>query len=148
MADKPVRWIVDDAGKFAAREVRRERRYDAILLDPPKFGRGPGGERWQIEDGLAPLLADCGRLLDADSRALFLTVYAVLLSALAIGELLAQTLAHLPGTIECGELTVRAEASGMRLHTPIFYPCHVTAASGAKHFRAAYATYELWRCLY
>ena len=120
MADKPIRWIVDDAGKFAAREVRRGRRYDAILLDPPKFGRGPGGERWQIEDGLAPLLADCGRLLDADSRALFLTVYAVRMSALAIGELLAQTLAHLPGTIECGELAVREEARGLLLPTAIF----------------------------
>src|SRR3546814_15260948 len=77
MAEKPIRWIVDDAGKFTAREVRRGRRYDAILLDPPKFGRGPGGERWQIEEGLAPLLADCRQLLDGDSRALFLTVYAV-----------------------------------------------------------------------
>src|SRR3546814_6636917 len=93
MADKPVRWILDDAGKFTAREVRRERRYDAILLDPPKFGRGPGGERWQIEEGLAPLLADCRQLLDGDSRALFLTVYAVRMSALAIGELLAQSFA-------------------------------------------------------
>src|SRR3546814_20376108 len=97
MADKPVRWIVDDAGKFAAREVRRERRYDAILLDPPKFGRGPGGERWQIEDGLDPLLADCGRLLDADSRALFLTVYAVRLSALALRDPPPHTTAHHPG---------------------------------------------------
>ena len=76
MADKPVRWILDDASKFTAREVRREKRYDAILLDPPKFGRGPTGERWQLEEGLAPLLADCRQLLDADSRALFLTVYA------------------------------------------------------------------------
>jgi 23S rRNA (cytosine1962-C5)-methyltransferase len=120
MADKPVRWIVDDAGKFAAREVRRERRYDAILLDPPKFGRGPGGERWQLEEGLAPLLADCRQLLDADSRALFLTVYAVRMSALAIGELLAQLFADLPGTVECGELAVREEARGLLLPTAIF----------------------------
>ena len=120
MADKPVRWIVDDAGKFTAREVRRERRYDAILLDPPKFGRGPGGERWQIEEGLAPLLADCRQLLDADSRALFLTVYAVRMSALAIGELLAQLFADLPGKVECGELAVREEARGLLLPTAIF----------------------------
>src|SRR3546814_16332034 len=84
----------------------------AILLDPPKFGRGPNNERWQIEEGLAPLLADCGQLLDADSRALFLTVYAVRMSALAIGELLSQTLAHLPGPVECGERDVREEARG------------------------------------
>ena len=120
MAEKPIRWIVDDAGKFTAREVRRERRYDAILLDPPKFGRGPGGERWQLEEGLAPLLGDCRQLLDADSRALFLTVYAVRMSALAIGELLAQLFADLPGTVECGELAVREEARGLLLPTAIF----------------------------
>jgi 23S rRNA (cytosine1962-C5)-methyltransferase len=120
MNEKPIRWIVDDAGKFTAREVRRERRYDAILLDPPKFGRGPNNERWQLEEGLAPLLADCRQLLDADSRALFLTVYAVRMSALAIGELLAQLFADLPGKVECGELAVREEARGLLLPTAIF----------------------------
>ncbi|KTE37439.1 MULTISPECIES: class I SAM-dependent methyltransferase [unclassified Sphingopyxis] len=120
MDEKPVRWIVDDAGKFAAREVRREKRYDAILLDPPKFGRGPNNERWQLEEGLAPLLADCRLLLDADSRALFLTVYAVRMSALAIGELLNQLFADLPGQVECGELAVREEARGLLLPTAIF----------------------------
>ncbi len=120
MADKPVRWILDDAGKFTAREVRRGKRYDAILLDPPKFGRGPTGERWQLEEGLAPLLTDCRQLLDADSRALFLTVYAVRMSALAIGELLAQLFADLPGKVECGELAVREEARGLLLPTAIF----------------------------
>ena len=100
--------------------MRREKRYDAILLDPPKFGRGPDGERWQLEEGLAPLLADCRKLLDADSRALFLTVYAVRMSALAIGELLNQLFADLPGTIECGELAVREEARGLLLPTAIF----------------------------
>jgi len=120
MGDRPIRWIVDDAGKFAAREVRRRRRYDAILLDPPKFGRGPNNERWQLEEGLAPLLTDCRQLLDADSRALFLTVYAVRLSALAIGELVAQIFADLPGAVECGELAVREETRGLLLPTAIF----------------------------
>lgn len=120
LADRPIRWIVDDAGKFVAREVRRDRRYDAILLDPPKFGRGPDGERWQLEEGLPNLLADIRHLLDDDSRALFLTVYAVRLSALAIGELLRQTLSDLPGQVECGELVVREEARGLLLPTAIF----------------------------
>jgi hypothetical protein len=53
MADRPVRWIIDDAAKFVAREVRRERRYDGILLDPPKYGRGPDGEVWHLESDLA-----------------------------------------------------------------------------------------------
>lgn len=115
MEDRPVRWLVDDAAKFAAREVRRGKRYDGIILDPPKFGRGPDGEVWRLEESLPPLIADCGRLLDADSRFLFLTVYAVRMSSLAIGGLLAEALAGLPGTIEHGELAVREEGEGARL---------------------------------
>ena len=118
--DKPIRWIVDDASKFTAREVRRGRRYDGILLDPPKFGRGPTGEVWRLEQDLAPLLADCRKLLDADSRFLVLTVYAVRMSALAIGELIEQSLGDLGGTVEMGEMAVREEARGLLLPTAIF----------------------------
>ena len=120
MADRPIRWIVDDAGKFTAREVRRGRRYGGILLDPPKFGRGPQGEVWRLEEHLAPLLADCRRLLDEDSRFLVLTIYAVRMSALAIGELVRQTFGDLAGTVECGEMAVREEARGLLLPTAIF----------------------------
>ena len=120
MADKPVRWIVDDASKFVAREVRRGRRYDGILLDPPKYGRGPDGEVWKLEEDLPELIANCRQLLDEDSRFLFLTVYAVRMSALAIGELLNQHFADLGGKVECGELTVREEARGLLLPTAIF----------------------------
>ena len=118
--DKPIRWIVDDATKFTAREVRRGRRYDGILLDPPKFGRGPTGEVWRLEENLAPLLADCRRLLDADSRFLVLTVYAVRMSALAIGELVKRTLGDLGGEVEMGEMAVREETRGLLLPTAIF----------------------------
>jgi 23S rRNA (cytosine1962-C5)-methyltransferase len=115
MDQRPIRWLVDDAAKFAAREVRRGKRYDGIILDPPKFGRGPEGEVWRIEEGLPPLIADCRRLLDADSRLLFLTVYAVRMSSLALAGLLAEHLADLPGTIEHGDLAVREEGEGGRL---------------------------------
>jgi 23S rRNA (cytosine1962-C5)-methyltransferase len=118
--ERPIRWIVDDASKFTAREVRRERRYDGILLDPPKFGRGPTGETWRLEENLAPLLADCRKLLDENSRFLVLTVYAVRLSALAIGELVKQSLGDLGGTVEFGEMAVREEARGLLLPTAIF----------------------------
>jgi 23S rRNA (cytosine1962-C5)-methyltransferase len=118
--DRPIRWIVDDASKFVAREVRRGRRYDGILLDPPKFGRGPEGEVWRLEENLAPLLADCRRLLDENSRFLVLTVYAVRMSALAIGELVRQTFADLGGGVEMGEMAVREEARGLLLPTAIF----------------------------
>jgi len=120
MNDLPVRWLVEDAGKFVAREVRRGRRYDAILLDPPKWGRGPNGEVWKLEEGLPDLIADCRKLLDENSACLFLTVYAVRMSALAIGELVRQAFADLPGTVEAGELTVREEARGLKLPTAIF----------------------------
>jgi 23S rRNA (cytosine1962-C5)-methyltransferase len=118
--DKPIRWIVDDASKFTAREVRRGRRYDGILLDPPKFGRGPTGETWRLEENLAPLLADCRKLMDENSRFLVLTVYAVRMSALAIGELVKQTFADLGGSVEMGEMAVREEARGLLLPTAIF----------------------------
>jgi len=116
----PIRWLVDDAAKFTAREVRRGRRYDGIMLDPPKFGRGPEGEVWRLEEHLAPLLSDCVKLLDADSRFLVLTVYAVRMSALSIGELMRQLTEHLGGTVECGEMSVREEARGLLLPTAIF----------------------------
>jgi len=120
LAGRPIRWMVDDASKFTAREVRRERRYDGILLDPPKFGRGPTGEVWRLEENLAPLLADCRRLLDENSRFLVLTVYAVRMSALSIGELVKQLFSDLGGTVEMGEMAVREEARGLLLPTAIF----------------------------
>lgn len=125
MDQRPVRWIVDDAAKFVAREVRRGRRYDGIILDPPKFGRGPEGEVWRLEDHLPGLIADCAQLLDGESRFLFLTVYAVRMSSLAIAGLLAEALAGLPGTIEHGDLAIGEEGDsqgggGRLLPTAIF----------------------------
>jgi len=117
---RPIRWIVDDAAKFTGREVRRSKRYDGILLDPPKFGRGPTGEIWRLEENLAPLLWDCRRLLDENSRFLVLTVYAVRMSALAIGELVKQLFGDLGGKVEMGEMAVREEARGLLLPTAIF----------------------------
>jgi 23S rRNA (cytosine1962-C5)-methyltransferase len=121
MEQRPVRWIIDDAAKFAGREVRRGKRYDGIILDPPKFGRGPEGEVWRLEEHLPGLVGDCRRLLDADSRFLFLTVYAVRMSSLAIAGLLAEVFADLPGTIEHGELAVHEDGDdGRLLPTAIF----------------------------
>lgn len=115
MDDRPIRWLVDDAAKFAGREVRRERRYDGIILDPPKFGRGPKNETWRLETGLPDLIGDCAKLLDKDSAFLFLTVYAVRMSAVSLAGLLEEKLRHLPGVIEFGDLAVREEGAGGRL---------------------------------
>ncbi len=120
MEDRPIRWLVDDAAKFAAREVRRENRYDGIILDPPKFGRGPNNETWRLEEGLSGLLADCRKLLDSDSRFLFLTVYAVRMSSLALAGLVDELFCDLPGVIEHGDLAVREQERGRLLPTAIF----------------------------
>jgi 23S rRNA (cytosine1962-C5)-methyltransferase len=120
LSDRPIRWMIDDAAKFTAREVRRGRRYDGILLDPPKFGRGPTGEVWRLEEQLAGLIEDCGRLLDENSRFLVLTVYAVRMSAISLGVLLNQKLAHLGGRVEVGEMAMREEARGLLLPTALF----------------------------
>jgi len=121
LQDRPDRWLIDDAAKFTAREVRRGKRYDGIILDPPKFGRGPDGEVWRLEEALPGLVSDCRTLLDADSRFLFLTVYAVRMSSLALAGLLQQALADLPGTIEHGDLAVREDGeSGRLLPTALF----------------------------
>lgn len=120
LADRPIRWIVEDARRFVAREIRRGRRYDVILLDPPKYGRGPEGEVWDLATDLPALLGECVGLLDPDSRFLVLTTYAVRLSAHALGNLLAPLVAHLPGTVAAGEMTLREEARGLILPTAIF----------------------------
>lgn len=120
MSERPIRWMIDDAAKFTAREVRRGRRYDGIILDPPKYGRGPTGETWRLEEGLPGLIGDCVKLLDEKSRFLVLTVYAVRMSALAIGELLTQATSGLGGRVEMGDMAVREEARGLLLPTAIF----------------------------
>jgi 23S rRNA (cytosine1962-C5)-methyltransferase len=110
----PVRWIVEDARKFAAREVRRGRTYHCILVDPPKFGRGPDGEVWEVFEHLAPLLRDCARLLAREQAALVLTTYAIRASALAGDGLVRECLQERTGAFESGELAV-IEQAGRRL---------------------------------
>ena len=121
MADAPIRWMVDDAAKFVAREVRRGRRYDGILLDPPKFGRGPDGEVWRLEEGLPGLIADCRQLLDADSRASCSSPsMRCACRRWRSANCCARRSAICGGTVEAGELAVREEARGLLLPTAIW----------------------------
>lgn len=115
----PIRWILDDAAKFAAREVRRGKTYHVILVDPPKFGRGPGGEVWDLFTHLPPLLGDCARLLAPEQASLVLTVYAIRASALAFDQLCRQILADRVGAFHSGELAIRAEG-GQAVPTSLF----------------------------
>ena len=75
LAGRPVRWIVDDAAAFVAREVRRGRRYDGVVLDPPSYGHGPRGRGWRLEDDLAPLLHQVAQLVDAPKGFVLLTAH-------------------------------------------------------------------------
>ena len=113
--DKPIRWILDDAPKFAAREVRRGRRYDGILLDPPKFGRGPKGEVWDLFQNLPETLKLCRELLKPGGF-LILTAYAIRASFLSLHRLSEEVLG--PG-VESGELALKDQAGGL-LATSLF----------------------------
>jgi 23S rRNA (cytosine1962-C5)-methyltransferase len=116
----PIRWIVDDARKFVAREVRRGKTYHLILIDPPKFGRGPAGEVWDVFTHLAPLLRDCVCLLASPRAGLVLTSYAIRASALALDGLVRECLAGRAGVIESGELAVIEQAAGRLLPTALY----------------------------
>lgn len=120
LGDSAIRWILDDARKFAAREVRRGRTYHVVLVDPPKFGRGPEGEVWDVFSHLPALLRDCTALLAPRRSALVLTTYAIRASALAIDGLARECLAGRGGTLESGELAVREESGGRLLPTSMF----------------------------
>jgi 23S rRNA (cytosine1962-C5)-methyltransferase len=112
LGDAKIRWLLDDALKFTAREVRRGKTYHVILVDPPKFGRGPEGETWDIYRHAAPLLADCAKLLAPRQSALVLTVYAIRASTLAFAQLLQETLKERSGTYDIGELAIEERNVG------------------------------------
>ena len=120
LSETPVRWIVDDASKFVAREVRRGRIYDIILVDPPKFGRGPAGETWDLFADLAPLLHDCARLLAPEGSSMILTVYAIRASTLAFGQLMADVLDGRGGVFDIGELAIREQGGRHAVPTSLF----------------------------
>jgi 23S rRNA (cytosine1962-C5)-methyltransferase len=115
----PVRWILDDAAKFVAREVRRGRTYHMILVDPPKFGRGPEAEVWDLFAGLPGLLSNCAQLLAPSQASMVLTVYAIRASALAFDQLCRDVLAERGGLFSSGELAIRAEG-GHAVPTSLF----------------------------
>lgn len=114
----PIRWIADDAFTFVKREIKRGKRYSGIIVDPPKFGRGPEGQTWRLDSGLRDLLHGCAQLLEPDGF-LIATVYAVRLSYLA---LLQTAQAELPphGVWQSGEMTLPHANDDRLLPTAIF----------------------------
>ena len=104
LEEAPIRFITDDAMRFVEREVRRGRRYEGIIIDPPKYGRGPKGEIWRIEQDLVPLLAACRELLSETPLFVLLTVYAIRASSQAAHYALRD--AMVSGEVTSGELAV------------------------------------------
>lgn len=120
LADRPVRWIVDDALKFVQREARRGNKYDGILLDPPKFGRGPKGEVWEVYKSLPDLLQACRQILSETPLFVVATVYAVKASAIHLGQTLQEMMSKFGGTLESGELVTREKSAGRLLSQAVY----------------------------
>lgn len=120
LTEKPIRWIVDDALKFVQREGRRGNTYDGILLDPPKFGRGPKGEVWEIYKSLPNLLEACRQVLSDHPLFVVATVYAVQASAIHVGQTLDAMMRDFGGSVESGELITRERSAGRLLSHAVF----------------------------
>ena len=120
LEDRTVRWIVDDALKFVQREARRGSSYDGLILDPPKFGRGPKGEVWEFYKLIPELLSTCRQVLSARPRFVLLTADAVKASALTLNIAMNEMMRGFNGQTEAGELALVEQSAGRLLSTAIF----------------------------
>jgi len=118
--ERPVRWIVDDALKFIKREARRGVQYDGLILDPPKFGRGPKGEVWEFYKLLSELLKACREVLSTQPLFVVLTAYAVKASALTLHYAIREMMSGYSGITEAGEIALVESSAGRYLSTSIF----------------------------
>lgn len=122
LADKPMRWLVDDCVKFVQREQRRGNTYDGILMDPPSYGRGPGGEVWKLEEQVYPLVAECVKLLSDDPLFFLINSYTTGLSPSVMQYVLGTLLPKdIGGSLSADEIGLPVTANGMVL------PCGATA---------------------
>ena len=121
LAGAPIRWIVDDCAKFAERELRRGKTYDAVILDPPSYGRGPNGEVWKLEESLFPFLKLCARLLSDKPLFVILNSYTTGLAPSVLGYMLHLLIAQRRGgTVTWDELGLPVTETGLCL------PCGAT----------------------
>jgi 23S rRNA (cytosine1962-C5)-methyltransferase len=122
LGKKPIRWILDDAQKFVKRELKRGRKYDGIIMDPPAFGHGPNKELWKIEDNFVPLLKDCFALLSEEPLFVLLNGYASGYSDIAYQNNLLPLIKKFGGSIEMGQLTILESGKEGRM-----LPCGIFA---------------------
>jgi len=121
LADRPIHWIVDDCAKFIQREIRRGRRYDGIIMDPPSYGRGPSGEIWKMETSFYPFLLEVGKLLTDDPLFVIINSYTTGLAPSAVGYASDVVFgADHGGSTAVGELGLPVRSTGLML------PCGAT----------------------
>ncbi|MGI9350644.1 MAG: RsmD family RNA methyltransferase [Rhizobiaceae bacterium] len=120
LTDKPIRWICEDAVRFCEREVRRGNLYDGILLDPPKYGRGPKGEVWQLFENLPHMLDLVRELTCENSSFVVLTAYSIRSSFYAMHEVMREKFENTSGMLESGELVLKTKNSRRLLSTSLF----------------------------
>ncbi|HSX09032.1 MAG TPA: class I SAM-dependent methyltransferase [Candidatus Saccharimonadales bacterium] len=117
---KPIRWILDDAVKFVQREVKRGVKYDGIIMDPPVYGHGPTGEKWDFNESFPTLLSLCRSILSENPSFILINAYAISSSALMLENVLADYVGDLKGTVEVGELALEEKSAKRLLSTGIF----------------------------
>jgi len=120
LSDAPIRWILDDALKFIQREVRRGSNYDGIILDPPKFGRGPKGEVWDFYKLFPQLMEICRQVLNPNPLFIVLTAYAVKASALTLYYSVDQMMSGYRGEVSAGETVLVEKSAGRMISTAMY----------------------------
>lgn len=118
--DWPVRWIIDDAIKFTAKEIKRGVKYDAIIMDPPVYGHGPGGETWNFNKDFPKLLANCRNILSDSPLFVLVNAYAISSSSMTLANTLNDYFGKLGGKLENGELMLKESSGGRLLSTGIW----------------------------
>lgn len=122
LTEKPIRWIIDDCIKFVEREIKRGKQYDAIIMDPPSYGRGPNGEIWKLEEQIYPLISLCKNVLSDNPLFFAVNSYTTGLSPSVMKYILGVTVAdRFNGRIEADEIGLKVESTGLYL------PCGSTA---------------------
>jgi 23S rRNA (cytosine1962-C5)-methyltransferase len=120
LQEAPIRWIIDDVNKFLKRELKRESRYDAIILDPPTFGRGAKGELFKIEEDIGELLSHCRDLLTPNPLFMLFSCHTPGFTPLAMHHLMKQLMAQKKGTIDVGEMTLKGSDAVLPLPSGTF----------------------------
>ena len=115
LADAPIRWIVDDCVKFVEREIRRGNHYDAIIMDPPSYGRGPKGEIWKIEESIHPLVKLCAQLLVDRPLFFLINSYTTGLQPAVLSYLIGTELKRFPGKVTADEIGLPVSSNGLAL---------------------------------